>query len=99
MSSKSVLCDRVGCGPPLKRRYIPQLIGCSGIPVAAFLLIVVPAASATPLQDSRATVAGFVAQIQKADYEGDRAVLRFLFDRPDDIAYRLAAVGFASSPE
>jgi hypothetical protein len=51
-----------------------------GIPVAAILLILAaPAAGATPLQDSRVTVAGFVAQIQKADYEGDRPALHLLF--------------------
>ena len=66
----------------LKRRYIPQLIGWGGITMAAILLILAaPAAWATPLKDSRATVTGFVAQIQKADYEGDRAALRLLFDR------------------
>jgi len=48
--------------------------------VAAILLILAaPAAGATPLQDSRVTVAGFVAQIQKADYEGDRPALHLLF--------------------
>jgi hypothetical protein len=62
-----------------KRRYIPQPIVWSAISFAAILLILtVPSAWAIPMQDSRATVAKFVAQIQKADYEGDRAALQLL---------------------
>lgn len=52
----------------------------NGVKLTAIMLIAIASATrATPLQDAPAPVRKFVAQIEKADYEGDRAALQSLY--------------------
>jgi hypothetical protein len=52
---------------------------CTGLGLMAALAVFAAAASAAPAERPRETVLKLVAQIQKADYEGDRPALQHLY--------------------
>jgi hypothetical protein len=54
-------------------------VGWSGLNLTAISILSAAAALAAPIQDTRVTVVKIVAQIQKADYEGDRVALQQLY--------------------
>jgi hypothetical protein len=57
-------------------------VGCSALKLGIVLIVRgTTAALATPVKKSRAAVVELVAQIQKADYAGDRARLELLYAR------------------
>jgi hypothetical protein len=73
-------------GPPSARGSASwQLLGAARhggstlLKLLAILVIPAAAALAAPAEDERVTVGKIVAQIQKADYEGDRVALQQLY--------------------
>lgn len=68
--------------PPRAARYRWDLVGragSGGLLVIALLVGLAAATQAAPPESPRETVVKLVAQIQKSDYEGDRAVLQRLY--------------------
>jgi hypothetical protein len=59
--------------------HLVSRAACGGLRLMAVLVVSAAAASAAPAERPRETVLKLVAQIQKADYEGDRAALQHLY--------------------
>jgi tetratricopeptide (TPR) repeat protein len=54
-------------------------VGWSGLNLTAIMVLSAAAALPAPVEDTRVTVIKIVAQVQKADYEGDRVALQQLY--------------------
>jgi hypothetical protein len=54
-------------------------VGWSGLYLTSIMVLSTAAALAAPVEDGRVTVGKIVAQIQKADYEGNRVALQQLY--------------------
>ena len=71
----------LGTSTSIVRRYSYLLspAGCRGLKLIAMLVVSAAAASAAPSERPRETVLKLIVQIQKADYQGDRAALQRLY--------------------